>query len=59
MTSYPRTIVVLGTARNVGKTITSLGIIGKLLSAEQGYSLHEIGYIAGRPTDADRRPGQW
>lgn len=45
MTSYPRTIVVLGTARNVGKTITSLGIIGKLLSAEQGYSLHEIGYI--------------
>jgi len=45
MTSYPRTIVVLGTARNVGKTITSLGIIGKLLSPEQGYQLEEIGYI--------------
>ncbi len=45
MTSYPRTIVVLGTARDVGKTITSLGIIGKLLSAEQGYRLEEIGYI--------------
>lgn len=45
MTSYPRTIVVLGTARDVGKTITSLGIIGKLQSPEQGYKLEEIGYI--------------
>ena len=45
MSTYPRTIVVLGTARNVGKTITSLGIIGKLLSPEQGYRLDEIGYI--------------
>jgi hypothetical protein len=45
MSTYPRTIVVLGTARDVGKTITSLGIIGKLLSPEQGYRLDEIGYI--------------
>lgn len=45
MANYPRTIVVLGTARNVGKTVTSLGIIGKLLGPDQGYSLDEIGYI--------------
>jgi len=42
---YPPTVYVLGTARNIGKTVTCIGIIAKLLSAEQGCSLAEIGYI--------------
>ena len=42
---YPHTIFVLGTHRNVGKTVTCMGIIAKLLSPEYGYSLDEIGYI--------------
>lgn len=42
---FPNTIFVLGTARNVGKTVTSLGIIAKLLSKDYGYSLDDIGYI--------------
>ncbi len=64
MAAYPRTIVVLGTARDVGKTVTCMGIIGKLLSADQGYALDEIGYIkpVGQQTltvlDGDGRPVQ-
>jgi len=42
---YPPTIYVLGTARNIGKTVTCIGIIAKLLSSENGCSLDEIGYI--------------
>jgi len=41
---YPPTIYVVGTARNIGKTVTCIGIIAKLLS-EEGYSLDDIGYI--------------
>lgn len=42
---YPQTIFVLGTARDIGKTVTCIGIIAKLLSAEHSYSADEIGYI--------------
>ncbi|MFO7696831.1 MAG: AAA family ATPase [Anaerolineae bacterium] len=66
-TSYPHTIFILGTARDVGKTVTSVGVIGKLLSSEHGYGLNDIGYIKpvgqqvlsvidddGSPIDADK-----
>ena len=66
-TSFPRTIFVLGTARDVGKTVTCLGLIGKLLSEEEGYAPEEIGYIKpvgqqtltvmdddGTPVEADK-----
>lgn len=42
---YPQTIFVLGTDRDIGKTVTCIGIIAKLLSAEHGHSIDEIGYI--------------
>jgi dethiobiotin synthetase len=42
---YPPTIFVLGTQRDVGKTVTSVGVIAKLLSPEYGYTVDEIGYI--------------
>jgi dethiobiotin synthetase len=43
--SYPHTIFVLGTHRDVGKTVTCMGIIAKLLSPEYGHTLDDIGYI--------------
>ncbi len=43
--TYPRTIYIVGTARDVGKTVTSVGLIGKLLAPEHGYALEDIGYI--------------
>jgi len=65
--TFPHTIFILGTARDVGKTVTSVGVIGKLLSSEHGYGLDEIGYIKpvgqqvlsvidddGSPIDADK-----
>lgn len=64
---YPRTIFVLGTARDVGKTVTSVGIIGRLLSSDLGYSPEDVGYIKpvgqqtltvmdtdGTPVEADK-----
>lgn len=45
MTSFPPTIFVLGTSRDIGKTVTSIGIIAKLISPEHGYRASEIGYI--------------
>jgi len=42
---YPPTVFVLGTRQHVGKTVTSMGVIAKLLSPEYGYSVDEIGYI--------------
>lgn len=42
---YPRTVYVLGTDRNIGKTVTCMGIIASLLAAEGGPRLDEIGYI--------------
>lgn len=42
---YPPTIFVLGTQRHVGKTVTSVGVIAKLLSPDYGYTVDEIGYI--------------
>jgi dethiobiotin synthetase len=64
---YPRTVFVLGTDRNIGKTVTCIGIIAKLLSPSCGYAVEEIGYIkpvgqetltvlsgAGVPIQADK-----
>lgn len=42
--SFPRTIFVLGTARDIGKTVTCIGIIAKLLS-DYGYTTDQIGYM--------------
>ncbi len=42
---YPQTLFVLGTHRNVGKTVTCIGLVAKLLSDEHDYSIDEIGYI--------------
>jgi dethiobiotin synthetase len=42
---YPLTIFVVGTDRDIGKTVTSIGIIAKLLSEEHRYATEEIGYI--------------
>ena len=42
---YPPTLFIIGTDRNIGKTVTSMGIVSKLLSAELGYAPEEIGYI--------------
>jgi dethiobiotin synthetase len=42
---YPQTIFILGTDQDIGKTVTSIGIIAKLLSADHGYAPEEIGYI--------------
>jgi hypothetical protein len=43
--TYPPTIFILGTRQHVGKTVTSVGVIAKLLSPEYGYTVDEIGYI--------------
>ena len=43
--SYPPTVFVLGTDRNIGKTVTCIGIISKLLSPTHGYTIDEIGYM--------------
>lgn len=43
--SYPQTIFVLGTSRNVGKTVTCVGIISTLVSEAHGYKVEDIGYI--------------
>ena len=42
---YPTTVFVLGTERNIGKTVTCMGIISKLLSPEHGYAIGDIGYL--------------
>jgi dethiobiotin synthetase len=42
---YPPTLFILGTDRNIGKTVTSIGIISKLSSPEHGYKMEDIGYI--------------
>lgn len=43
--NYPPTLFILGTDRNIGKTVTCIGIIAKLLSPEHGYAVEDIGYI--------------
>ncbi len=43
--TYPPTVFVLGTDRDIGKTVTCIGIIAKLLAPEHGYRTSEIGYI--------------
>ena len=43
--AFPPTFFIIGTDRNIGKTVTSMGIISKLLSPELGFSPQDIGYI--------------
>ena len=43
--SCPQTIFVLGTGRNIGKTVTCVGIIESLLTKEYGYAPGDIGYM--------------
>jgi uncharacterized protein len=45
MAKYPKTVFILGTNRNIGKSVTCIGIICKLLSESMGYTTDEIGYI--------------
>ncbi|MHB0857506.1 MAG: AAA family ATPase [Anaerolineae bacterium] len=45
MAKYPPTVFVVGTDRNIGKTVTCIGIIAKLLSDEYGYTMDDIGFI--------------
>lgn len=42
---YPPTIYVLGTDRNIGKTVTCIGIISNLVSTNGGLGIDDIGYI--------------
>ena len=42
---YPLTLFIMGTDRDIGKTVTSMGIISKLLSPEFCYHPEDIGYI--------------
>lgn len=42
---FPQTIFVLGTSRNVGKTVTCMGLVASLLSDPYSYRPNEIGYI--------------
>lgn len=42
---YPPTVFILGTDRDIGKTVTCVGIISKLLSPEHGFTMADIGYI--------------
>ena len=51
---YPPTLFIIGTDRNIGKTVTSMGIVSKLLSVELGYSPEDIGYI--KPLGQQTRP---
>lgn len=43
--AYPPTVYVLGTDRDIGKTVTCIGIISNLIAADRGYRLADIGYI--------------
>jgi hypothetical protein len=43
--AYPPTIYVLGTDKDIGKTVTCMGIIATLRSPKVGYQLQDIGYM--------------
>jgi len=43
--AFPPTFFIIGTDRNIGKTVTSMGIISKLLSPALGFHPEDIGYI--------------
>ncbi len=45
MTDLPPTIFVLGTDRDIGKTVTCIGLISNLLGPDCGYRAEEIGYM--------------
>ncbi len=45
MPKYPPTVYVLGTDRNIGKTVTCIGIISNLIASGRGYGVHDVGYI--------------
>jgi len=42
---YPPTIYVIGTDRNIGKTVTCIGIISNLIASGQRITAEDIGYI--------------
>jgi len=44
-TPYPQTVFVLGTGRDIGKTVTCVGVIECLLTPEFGYRPSDIGYM--------------
>jgi hypothetical protein len=44
-TPFPSTIFVLGTGRDIGKTVTCVGIIESLLTPDYGYKASDIGYM--------------
>lgn len=43
--TFPMTIYVLGTDRDIGKTVTCIGIMAKLLTPEYGYRKEDIAYM--------------
>ncbi|MBC7256871.1 MAG: AAA family ATPase, partial [Chloroflexi bacterium] len=43
--AFPTTIYVLGTDRDIGKTVTCIGIMAKLLTPEYGYGKEDIAYM--------------
>lgn len=43
--AFPTTIYVLGTDRDIGKTVTCIGIMAKLLTPEYGYDKEDIAYM--------------
>jgi len=43
--AFPNTLYVLGTARDSGKTVASMGLIARLLSPPHGFLPTEIGYL--------------
>ncbi|NLG27732.1 MAG: AAA family ATPase [Chloroflexi bacterium] len=57
-TAYPTTVYVLGTERNIGKTVTSIGIISTLLAPEHGYCIDDIGYIKPVGQQTVKVPGR-
>ncbi len=42
---YPPTVYVIGTDRNIGKTVTCIGIISNLIASSQQITAQDIGYI--------------
>jgi len=45
MTNLPPSVFVAGTDRDIGKTVTCIGLISNLLGPDCGYRLADIGYI--------------
>ena len=57
-TAYLTTVYVLGAERNIGKAVTSIGIISTLLAPEHGYCIDDIGYIKPVGQQTVKVPGR-